>query len=200
MTEEQQAQEQSTLSLNPDVVVKGMSFFYSPAHQHAKHICNRTYSEYRLSCDYGFTNATLYIERILNAGGCFVSAKYEEKKCIGVLNYDTDINRLILFKTNVNTEIHEFHKDDKRQMDECFGIQYEIFKYLRDSDVIKICTVERKTRHKQRYIYIINKLKAAKNGRFLHFTGYGTQFFIPKADFKCIEGGKVKSTGTKKKK
>ncbi|MBO4739427.1 MAG: hypothetical protein J5606_07705, partial [Bacteroidales bacterium] len=114
------------------------------------------------------------------------------------LYYEIYFNRITMQKTNVDIEKHEFHKDEKRLMDECFGVQYEIFKFLRDSDLIKIYTVERKVRHKQQFIYIINKLKAVKNGRFLHFTGYGTQFFIPKADFKCFEGKRV--TNTKKKK
>ena len=93
----------------------------------------------------------------------------------------------MLRKTNVNPEIHEFHSDSKRNMCECFGVQYEIFKYLRDNDIIQIHTVERKVRKKQRYVYTITKFKAVKSGRFLHFIGYGTQFFIPKSEFKCVE-------------
>jgi len=190
-------EQEQELSLNPNLIIDGKQYYYSPAHQLAKHICKQTYDEFRLTCEYGFTSATIYIERVLQPGGYFSSTKYEPKKCIGVLLCDVETNRLTLQKTNVNPEKHELHKDDKRQMDECFGVQYEIFKYLRDSDLIRICTVERKERHKMNYVYLINKLKAVKNGRFLHFTGYGTQFFIPKADFKCFEGKKV--TNKKKK-
>lgn len=184
-------QKTDVLSLEPNVVIDGKNYYYSPAHQLAKHICKQTYDEFRLSCELGFTSATIYIERILQPGGFFSSAKYEKKKCIGVLFCDIETNRLTLQKTNVDIDKHELHKDDKRNMGNCFGVQYEIFKYLRDSDLIKICTIERKIRHKQRYTYMISKLKAVRNGRFLHFPGYGTQFFIPKEDFKCFEGKRV---------
>lgn len=191
------AYEEENLNFSPDVVIDGRSYYFSPAQQLSSHICKKEYEEFRLSQEWQHLSATIYLERILVPGGFFSSAKYAEKQCIGVLLWDIDKNRIILRKTNVNTEIHEFHKDEKRKMDECFGIQYEIFKYLRDSDLIQIHTVERKVRHKQRYIYTISKLKAVRNGRFLHFKGYGIQFFIPKADFKCVEGSVVKETKKK---
>ncbi len=180
------------LNLNPEIIINGRQYFCSPAHQLAKYICQKTYDEFRLSSEYGFTHATIYMERILQRGTCFTSVKYEQKKCIGVLFYDINTNRLMLQKTNVNPEKHELHKDDNKQNDECFGVQYEIFKYLRDSDLIRICTEERKARSKQNFVYVITKLKAVKKGRFLHFPGYGTQFFIPKADFNCFEAKNVK--------
>lgn len=151
------------------------------------------------SNDWG-TAVSIYLERVIQPGTYFSSTKYAPKQCIGVLIYDLEKNRTILKKTNVNSEIHEFHADSKRNMDECFGVQYELFKYLKDDDLIQIHTIERKVRHQQRFTYVINKLKAIKNGRFLHFKGYGTQFFIPKADFKCIEGKKVTKHKDKKKK
>lgn len=183
--------EEQELNLNPMVVINGREYYCSPAHQLAKHICDKNYDEFRLTCEYGFTSATIFIERILVPGGIFNSTKYGDKKCIGVLLCDVETNRIILQKTNVNPERHELHKDSSRQMDECFGVQYDIFRYLRDSDLIRICTVERKVRHKVNYIYEISKLKAVRCGRFLHFSGYGKQFFIPKAEFKCTEGNKV---------
>lgn len=191
------AYEEENLNFSPDVIIDGRSYYFSPAQQLSSHICKKQYEEFRLSQEWQHLSATIYLERILVPGSFFSSPKYAEKQCIGVLLWDIDKNRIILRKTNVNTEIHEFHKDEKRKMDECFGIQYEIFKYLRDSDLIQIHTVERKVRHKQRYIYTISKLKAVRNGRFLHFKGYGIQFFIPKADFKCVESGVVKETKKK---
>lgn len=187
------AYEEENLNFNPDVIIDGRSYYFSPAQQLASHICKKTYKEFRLSQEWNHLSASIFLERLISEGSWFSSLKYAEKQCIGVLLYDIDTNRIILRKTNVNTEIHEFHKDEKRQMDECFGISYEIFKYLRDSDLIQIHTIERKVRHQQRYVYTISKLKAVRNGRFLHFKGYGIQFFIPKADFKCVEGGIVKN-------
>lgn len=176
--------------------------YYPVALQIAKHITAKEYKEFRLTYEansYG-TCVSIYYERVLQEGGFFSSTKYAPKQCIGVLVCDIEKNRVILRKTNVNTEIHEFHKDEKRQMNECFGVSYEIFKYLRDNDLIIICTVERKVRHKQRFTYTITKFKAVRNGRFLHFKGYGIQFFIPKADFKCVEGKRVSNKTKNKKK
>ena len=193
-------EQENELILNPDVVINGQNYFYSPAHQLAKHICSKTYDGYRLSWEEGFTSATIYFEELIREGSFFASAKYGDKKCIGVLYYDLDKNQLILRKTNVNIAVHEFHADEKRGMDDCFGVQYEIFKYLRDPDLIQICTVERCVRHKQNVTYTITKSNAARHGRFLQFKGCGVQFFIPKADFKKTEGKIVKEKQTKKKK
>ena len=170
----------------PDVIIDGRQYFYSPAQQLAKHICKQ-YDEYRLTCGCGFMSASIYFEQLIQKGGIFTAEKWGDKKCIGVLHYSLETNKIWLVKTNVNIQTHKFHKDDKWAMDECFGVQYEIFKYLRDADIIKICTVEKEGRCKKRYSYIITKLKAVRNGRFLHFKGHGTQFFIPKADFKKVE-------------
>lgn len=196
MIEEQkneQILEKDEIAFTTDVEKDGKQYFQSLAHQLAGHICKKEYEEFRLTCEYHFLSATIYLERILSKGGWFSSTKYDEKKCIGVLLFDIDTNRITLRKTNVEPEKHEFHKDEKRQMNECFGVSYEIFKYLRDNDLIQIHTIERKVRHHQRYTYTISKLKAVRNGRFLHFKGYGIQFFIPKADFKCVEGEIVKN-------
>lgn len=188
------------INYSTTVIKDGKEYFQSLAQQLAGHICKKTYDDFRLSAEYGFTSATIFMERVLSSGGYFSGTKYGEKKCLGVLLYDIEKNQIILRKTNVDTEIHEFHADEKRAMDDCFGVQYEIFKYLRDSDLIHIHAIERKVRHKEKFLYVISKLKAVRNGRFLHFKGYGTQFFIPKADFKCIEQGIYKKPRGKKKK
>ena len=194
-----QSEQEDELVLNPDVIINGRSYFYSPAVQLAKHICSKTYEGYRLSYEEDFTAATIFFEEILREASYFASAKYGDKKCIGVLLYDCDKNQITLRKTNVNIEVHEFHADKKRGMDDCFGVQYEIFKYLRDPDLIQICAVERCVRHKQNVTYTITKSNAARHGRFLQFKGCGKQFFIPKADFKKTEGKKVKEKEYKKK-
>ena len=201
MIEEQkneQILEKDEIVFTTDVEKDGKQYFQSLAHQLAGHICKKEHEEFRLTCEFHFLSATIYLERILSKGGWFSSTKYDEKKCIGVLLFDIDTNRITLRKTNVEPEKHEFHKDEKRQMDDCFGVQYEIFKYLRDSDLIHIYTIERPVRKKIRVLYAISKLKAVRNGRFLHFKGWGTQFFIPKADFKRTELGEYKEKRKKK--
>jgi len=186
------------LNLSPDVEINGRKYWYSPAQQLAAHIVKKYYDGFRLSAEYDFSSAKVFIEYLIKPATEYSFAKYSEKKCIGNLLFDIDTNKIILRKTAVDTEVHEFHKDESRQMDECFGVQYEIFKYLRDSDTIEIHAIERKVRHKEKFIYIISKLKAVRNGRFLHFRGYGVQFFIPKADFKCYAKGRVKESKRKK--
>lgn len=179
----------------PEIERNGTRFVFPVSLQIAQYVSNKDYKEFRLSYESNSvgTCVNIYYEKVVQEGTYFSSTKYAPKQCIGVLIYDIDTNRVILRKTNVNTEIHEFHADSKRNMDECFGVQYELFKYLKDNDLIQIHTIERKVRHQQRFIYTITKFKAVKNGRFLHFKGFGTQFFIPKADFKCVEGQVVKN-------
>lgn len=193
------ASAENEINYTINLVKDGREYFQSLAHQLAKHICNKTYDEFRLTAEYGFMDAKIYLEKIITPGGCFVAAKYGEKKCIGVVLFDIENNRMTLRKTNVNRNVHEFHADG--DLDACFGVQYEIFKYLRDSDIIQIHTVERVLRKDVAFIYRITKMKALKNGRFLHHKGHGTQFFIPIADFKKSEGTPVKKKkATKAKK
>ncbi len=178
-----------------DVIKDGYSYFCPIPIQIASHISKRNYDEFRLSYEANTTGTcvSIFYEKVIQKESWFTPGKYAPKQCIGVLTFDIDENRMTLRKTNVNPEIHEFHADSKRNMKECFGVQYELFKYLRDNDLIKIHTIERKVRHYQRFMYVISKFKAVKTGRFLHFKGFGTQFFIPKESFRCIEGDRVKS-------
>lgn len=184
------ASAENEINYTTNLVKDGREYFQSLAHQLAKHICNKTYDEFRLTAEYGFMDAKIFLEKIITPGGYFVSAKYGDKKCIGVILFDIDTNRMTLRKTNVDRTVHEFHADG--DLDACFGVQYEIFKYLRDSDIIQIHTVERVARKKVAFIYRITKIKALRNGRFLHHKGHGTQFFIPIADFKKSEGSEIK--------
>ena len=112
--------------------------------------------------------------------------------------YDIENNRMVLRKTNVDRTIHEFHADG--DLDDCFGVQYDVFKYLRDSDIIQIHTIENVSGVKMNFCYQISKYKALRNGRFLHFKGHGTQFFIPIADFKKSEGTRHKEPKKPRKK
>lgn len=190
---------EDVIHFQTNVIINGCVYYQSLAQQLAKHVCCQKYDEFRLSCEFGWMDAKIFMERLLRPESPFGSAKYDEKKCIGVLLFDIDTNKITLQKTAVDTAIHEFHADEKRGMDDYFGVQYEIFKYLRDSDLIRIVATERKVRHKEQFIYTITKMKALQKGRFLHFSGYGTQFFIPKAEFKCFNKGIVKEKKTSKK-
>lgn len=199
MTEIQKVDSDDVIIYQTDVIINGTMYFQSLAHQLAKHICCRKYEEFRLTCTFGFMDATIYMEQIIRPESPFGSALYGKKKCIGVLFFDPETYKITLQKTAVNTEIHEFHADEKRGMDDCFGVQYEIFKHLRDSDIIRIIATERKVRHQEKFIYSITKMKALQKGRFLHFTGHGTQFFIPKAEFKCVSKCRVQEKKNKTK-
>lgn len=193
------ASAENEIEYTTNLVKDGREYFQSLAHQLAKHITAKTYDEFRLTAEYGFMDAKIYFEKIITPGGYFAAAKYGDKKCIGVIYYDIDTNKMTLRKTNVDRTVHEFHADG--DYDACFGVQYEIFKYLRDSDIIEIRTIERVARKKVNFIYRITKMKALKNGRFLHHKGHGTQFFIPIENFKKLEGAPVKKKkATKAKK
>jgi len=183
---------ESEIEYTTTIIKDGREYFQSCAHQLAKHICSKSYSEFKLSAEYGFTSAKIYFESI--SGGSVYDKPQKIKKCIGNLLFNIDNNEIILRKYNVQREIHEFHKG------ECFGVQYEIFKYLRDCDWIQICTVETVNGKNVKFIYSIKKLKAMKNGKFLHFAGHGTQFFIPVADFSKSAGQEIKQVKKKRKK
>lgn len=191
------ASAENEIQYTTNLVKDGREYFQSLAHQLAKHVTAKTYDEFRLTAEYGFMDAKIYLEKIITPGGYFAAAKYGDKKCIGVVLYDIESNRMTLRKTNVDRTVHEFHADG--DLDACFGVQYEIFKYLRDSDIIQIHTVERVARKNIAFIYRITKMKALRNGRFLHHKGHGTQFFIPIADFKKSEGAPVKKKKATKK-
>lgn len=180
------------IDFNPDIEINGQRWWRSPAQHLAKYITSQYFDGFRYSAEYGFSSVQIYIEKLIAEGALYKAEKWGDKKCIGLLAYDPVENRITLRKTMVEIDKHEFHKDDKRKMDECFGVQYDIFRYLRDTDLIEIHAIERKARHKEKFVYIISKLKAVRTGRFLHFKDYGIQFFIPKSEFKCYPKGKVK--------
>ncbi|MBR2526518.1 hypothetical protein IKE67_08660 [bacterium] len=184
---------ESEIEYTTTIIQDGREYFQSYAHQLAKHICSKSYSEFELSAEYGFTSAKIFFQSV-DGGSTFEKTRKSPKKCIGNLLFNIDNNEIILRKYNVQREIHEFHKG------ECFGVQYEIFKYLRDCDWIQICTVETVNGKNVKFIYSIKKLKAMKNGKFLHFAGHGTQFFIPVADFSKSTGREIKEVKKKQKK
>lgn len=191
------------IDFTADIVLNGQKYWYSPAQQLANYIVKQQYDEFRYSVEYGFSSAKIFIENLKRPASLFTRELWSDKKCLGLLLFDVNKNRITLKKTMDEIEKHEFHKDEKRQMDECFGVQYDIFRYLRDSDLIEIHTIKQQDKHKEKLVYIISKLKAVRSGRFLHFKGYGIQFFIPKSAFKCFSKGKVKEKkrkSTKEKK
>ena len=195
---ENEHQKQDEIGYTTEIIKNGCSYFQSLAQQLAAYVCKKDYEDYKLTAEYYWLSAAIYIESLLVPGSWFSSPKYSEKKCIGHLLYDIDLNRITLRKTNVNREIHEFHADG--DLDDCFGIQYDIFQYLRDGDLIQIHTVETVKRVKTAFCYTITKSKAARKGRFLQFKGQGKQFFIPIAEFKKSEGKRVRKKRTSSKK
>lgn len=186
---ENEHQKEHEIGYTTEIIKDGRTYFQSLAQQLAAFVCKKEYEDYKLTAEYGFTNAQIYIETILDKGSWFSSPKFGPKKCIGVLLYDIELNRITLRKTNVNREIHEFHADG--DLDDCFGIQYDIFQYLRDGDLIQIHTVENVGKVKTAFCYTITKSKAARKGRFLQFKGQGKQFFIPIAEFRKSDGKPV---------
>lgn len=181
---------QNEIEYSTNVIIDGKTYFRSLAHQLAKHLIDSKFEGYRLTAEsLNDLSVKIYIETVMSEGSLFQQTKYSPKKCIGVIIYDINENRMTLRKTNVNREIHEFHADGV--LDDCFGVQYDIFRYLRDSDLIQIHTVEKVSGENTAFCYTITKSKAARNGRFLHFKGHGKQFFIPIADFRKSDGKKI---------
>ena len=196
--EKSEHQKQDEINYSNKIIVNGYEYFQSLAHQLADFVCQKKYEEYRFSVEYGFLSSKMFLETVIEKGNMFHATKYSEKKCIGVILYDANNNRMILRKTNVDRTIHEFHADG--DLDDCFGVQYDVFKYLRDSDIIQIHPIENVSGVKMNFCYQISKYKALRNGRFLHFKGHGTQFFIPIADFKKSEGTRHKEPKKPRKK
>lgn len=188
---------QHEINYSDKVIQNGREYFQSLAHQLADYITGKTFEEYRLTAEYGFLSSKIFIETVLTPGGPFVSTKYSPKKCVGVVLYDIETNQMILRKTNVDLTIHEFHADGN--LDNCFGVQYDVFKYLRDSDLVQIHTIENVSGVKTAFCYTITKIKALRNGRFLHFKGHGKQFFIPIADFRKSDGKTIKEKPKRKR-
>ena len=74
------AYEEENLNFNPDVIIDGRSYYFSPAQQLASHICKKTYSEFRLTQEWQHLSATIYLERTISEGGWFSSPKYAPKQ------------------------------------------------------------------------------------------------------------------------
>lgn len=196
------------LNINPDdsdkidfetnVIIDGREYWRSPAQHLADYIVKQQYDGFRYSVEYGFSSAEIFVEILKRSGSLFESELWSKKRSLGVLYFDIEKNRIVLRKTIIDVDKHEFYKD-KKQTDECFGVQYDIFRYLRDTDLIEIYAIERKVRHKEKLSYITSKLNAVRSGCFLNIEGYGIQFFIPKSAFKCISKGKVNDKKRKTK-
>ena len=172
---EQEHQKQHEIHYSTDIVINGKKYFQSLAHQLAMFLCRQYFAEYRFSAVYGFTSAEMYIENINFQGNVFSPPLFSDKRNVGLLFYDANKN-LIVLRVNANSNSSYFY------------ISYDIFKYLRDSDLVQIHTVEEVCGKKTAYYYTISKLKALRNGHVLYFKGHGTQFFIPVADFRKSDG------------
>lgn len=189
----------SEIDYSPDVIIDGRSYWRSPAHQVASHICKKTYDDFILSAEYDFSSAKIFMERIIEKPSVFTGGKKSPKKCLGVLYYDTDTDQIKLIKTMVDETVHEFHKDDKRKLDDCFGVHYDIFRYLRDDDLIVFKTIERKVRNKENFVYVVKKNKSRTNGAFLTFQRLGNTIFYSKNLVQMLRKGQTPKNGKNKK-
>ena len=77
------ASAENEINYTTSLIQDGREYFQSLAHQLAKHICAKTYDEFRLTAELGFMDAKIYLEKIITPGGHFIAPKYGEKKCIG---------------------------------------------------------------------------------------------------------------------
>ena len=198
-----------TLNINHDdsdkidfetkVIINEREYWRSPAQYLANYVTKQQCNGIRYSAEYGFSSAKLFVEALRKAGSLFEREFWSEKRFLGELFFDAENNQIILKKTIESVDKYEFCKEEK-QIRECFSVQYDIFRYLRDTDLIEIHIIERKIRHKEKFVYIISKLKAVKSGYLLNINGFGSQFFIPKPDFKCIERKLILNNVKKKKK
>lgn len=173
------------INLTTSINIDGKEYFISPAQTLAKKICAKDYDTYRLTKEDGFISSTIFYERIIQKGSCFVSAKYAAKKEIGVLYWDVNKSHIVFRKDIQDVKKHEFKAD--MILDDYFYVFDDIYKLLRDEDLIEIRTFERKIRHKEKFVYRILKKNAEEKGFKKIIDGIGTMFFIPKTAFVCVK-------------
>lgn len=164
---------QDKINFTTDVVIDGKTYFQSLAHQLAAYVCKKEYDNFRLRNKKGFMNAEIYMEEIIVKGGFFFSERLGKKFKICDLNYNVDKDRIA------------YIQQDYENSEESLFIQYEIFKYLRDFDLIQINTIERKVCHKSLCVYRILKHNALNCGHLVNTEKHGKKFVIPKSKFNC---------------
>jgi len=149
--------------------------------------CKEHHDDYELTCKKEGTVAVIYMSEKVKKASWFDKddvhiTTSKTQKCLGWLLWDINTDTVVLRKTQVDSELHEFHKGD------CLAISYDIFKNLRDHDIIQIHgDYTDKDGKVTPMIFRIKKYKAAKLGDFKNFTGYGLQYFIPKDAFWKVE-------------
>lgn len=173
------------IDLTTTTYIDGKKYFVSPAQTLAKNICAKNYDIYRLTKEDGFISSTIFYEKILQKGSCFVAAKYAAKKEIGVLYFDLNKSHIVFRKDIQDIKKHEFKAD--LILDDFFYVFDDVFKLLRDEDLVEIRTFERKIRHKEKFVYKILKKNAKEKGLKKWIDGIGYMFFIPKNSFVCVK-------------
>jgi len=173
-----------SIDYSTKVIIDGKEYFQSPAQSLAKFLCNNKHNGFRFTKHDGFLNSVLYIELLLQQGNIFTAEKYTLKRNIGNLLYILNRNQICFLRTLDKPEKFDIN------LDNYLAVQYEVFKYLRNTDLIEFDIIERKIRHKERFIYRILKLNALKNGFKRDIKGFGSLFFIPKTDFACRKSNK----------
>lgn len=165
--------------------------------------CKEEHTDYRLSCKKDGTCAQVYMHTYntktytsyIDGETYTTNGNSENTKCLGWLLWDPNTDIVTLRKTSVDSEKHVYNRED------CLAVSYDIFKYLRDADVIQIHSdYTDKDGKVTPMIFRIKKYKAAKLGEFKHFKGYGLQYFIPiDAFWKCVDETKLRSKKAAKK-
>lgn len=164
-------------------------------------VCKEHHDGYVLKCE-----NSGFVSKIFMHSKKTVPCRYDKEdehcvidknaKCLGWLIWYPETDTVVLRKTQVDTEKHEFHTG------EALAISYDIFKNLRDHDIIQIyANTKDKDGNTVPMIYKIKKYKAAKVGDFKHFGEHGLQYFIPVDAFhKEVDIRATKPKATKKKK
>lgn len=184
--------ENDTIQYSTTVIHNGQEYFQSPAHQLANHICKKEYENFRFSWKKGFTSSKIFIQQIIEKGSLYCYSKFSKKKFAGEIIYDLQNDRMTLTKSVEKFEIRKISMNGR--FEDFFSVHNEIFKHLRDEDVIQINTVEREIRKKIACKYLIKKKNALTNGKIILDEGFGNYFFIPVSDFYRIKEKYVRET------
>lgn len=191
--------------MNVKKVINGREydFVYPDSWYLADCICKRQNNDYELTAKKGGFVAEIYKQDKKSISNFYdsehkvaVPDKNKKQQCLGWLIWNPETNQIVFRKTSVDSEKHEYHRED------CLAVSYDVFSQLRDGDIIQIHGEELdKDGNSIPTIFRIKKYKAAKFGEFKQFIGYGLQYFIPKsAFFKAVDTTKLRMKPKKKKK
>lgn len=166
----------------------GSSFFYSPAYQLAERI-KGDFESYRVSFDLTWLGAEIFVEQILRKQTWFTSEVTSGKIKSAYIDYDIDTDRMTYFVS-----------ENIEQSKEFFKLDYAIVKCLRDTDLIRLKTIERDVRHKAYIHYSITKENLKKADYKIEQGSFGDVVVVPAGAFKRVVGSLVKQAAKKARK